>query len=73
MRVLSPGFATYQQSINLADATATKKDIVLQVANCSPCLEVLSGPQIETLDASLTSMLTLNPLPPLKLHKRTAR
>jgi hypothetical protein len=73
LRVISPGFATYQQSINLADATSIKKEIVLQVANCSSCLEVVSGPQIELLDASLTFTLPLNPLPPLKLHKPTHR
>lgn len=73
LRVLSPGFATYHQSINFADATSIEKDIVLQVASCSPCLEVLSGPQIELLDASLTSTLTPNPLPPLKPHKHTDR
>ena len=74
LRVISPGFATYQQSINLAHETSIKKDVVLQVANndCGVCV-TRSAPPIETLDVSLTSTLPLNPLPRLKLHKPTHR
>jgi hypothetical protein len=77
LRVLSPGFATYQQSINLTNETSVEKDIVLQIGGGSTVL-LLCPPScwpapIQLLDASLTSTLPLNPLPPLKLHKRTAR
>jgi hypothetical protein len=70
----SPGFSTHQESIHLADATSIKKDIVLQVGHsgCGVCVTRAAAP-IETLDTSLTSTLPLNPLPPLKLHKPTAR
>ena len=69
LRVVSPGFATYQQSINLADASSIK-NIVLKVGTSGPCAVVVNAPQIGPLDASLTSTLLLRPL---QLHKRTAR
>ena len=70
LTVISLGFATYQQSINLADETSIEKDIVLKIAvsGCGVCV-TQADPPIGTLDASLTTPLPLNPLPPLKLHK----
>jgi hypothetical protein len=73
LTVVSLGFATYQQSINLADETSIEKDIVLKIANggCGVCV-TQADPPIELVDVSLTSTLPLNPLPPFKLHKHIA-
>lgn len=74
LKVSSLGFRTHRESIYLADTTSIKKDIVLSLSDCTLCVEVtLVVPAIETFDASLTSTLPLNPLPPLKLPKRIAR
>ena len=66
------GFAPHQEAIQLA-AISIEKDIVLQVGSCTACVTVVEVPPIELLDASLTSTLPLNPLPPLKFHERIAR
>ncbi len=74
LKVSFPGFRTHQESLHLEDATSTERNVLLLVANCSPCVTV--GPDaspIELLDVSLTSTLPLKPLPPFKPHKRIAR
>ncbi|WP_396127219.1 carboxypeptidase-like regulatory domain-containing protein [Edaphobacter bradus] len=74
LKASSPGFSIYKESIRLTDVTSMKRNIVLTLFNCTACVEVTPLPRpIELLDASLTSTLPLNPLPPLKLHKRLAR
>lgn len=73
LRVISSGFTTYQQSIRLDETSPIKQDIVLQISNLRDDCYACVPPKVEPLDASLTSTLPPNPLPPLKLHKRPAR
>jgi hypothetical protein len=66
LKISSPGFKTTRLKVRLAAATPVNQNVKLDVVyEGSP-----SVPQIELLNASvtLTSILPLTPLPPLKLH-----
>jgi Carboxypeptidase regulatory-like domain len=73
--VASPGFQIYEHRlIHLLGRSSDGENIVLQLSNndCGVC--VIPNPHpVETLNASLASTLPLIPLPPLRLHKPTAR
>ena len=74
LNVSSLGFSTYKQSVHLAETLSIR--IALQVSQfsgpCGPCVE--PQPELKLLDASLTSTLPLEPLPPFKLRgKRLKR
>lgn len=73
-KVTANGFATYSEPIHLIEDTSVRKDIVLQIdplATCTVCFT--PNPLVQTLDASLKSILPFNRLPPLKLHRRADR
>jgi hypothetical protein len=80
LKVTAHGFGMHVESIRLTPrqestfTTEAIKNVVLRVASdgCGVCVTNVPLP-IELLDASLTSTLPLNPLPPLKLHRHSAR
>jgi len=72
LKASSLGFMTYRQPIHLVAATPIKKDVKLQpVLLAGP--EVVGPPQMELLNASLTSTLPLGALPPFKLHSKRSK
>jgi len=83
LKASSLGFMTYRQPIHLVAATPITKDVKLQIGRGDPVVisepvllagpEVVGPPQMELLNASLTSTLPLGPLPPFKLHSRRSK
>ncbi|NYF90693.1 carboxypeptidase-like regulatory domain-containing protein [Tunturiibacter empetritectus] len=74
LKVSSQGFESYYQLVHLTPAAPTTMQVALSVASFSgPVVDVTPLPQIELLNASLTSTLPLSPLPPLKLHSRRSK
>ena len=67
LQTVARGFAADNLPVHLSAAAPTAIQIVLQLARESVCLPCLSiEPPIETLDASLSAVLPLMPVPPFK-------
>lgn len=78
LKVSSPGFRTYQESVHWTSSTQEPMRIILQVAEgggVNPCSSLcgVSTPPIPLLTITLSSLLPLQPLPPLRLHARNLK
>jgi len=80
LKVSSPGFRPYEQVIRWSPSSKGSSEplfIVLHVSEGGGvCLLPCGGfenPSVPVLQSSLSSMIPLEPLPPLSLHRKTSK
>jgi Carboxypeptidase regulatory-like domain len=73
LKVSSLGFRPYEQSIHVVSSSEEQLRVILQVGDsCSVCFEE-NIPPAPILNASLSSTIPLQSLPPLPLHRKSLK
>ncbi|RZU42885.1 carboxypeptidase-like regulatory domain-containing protein [Edaphobacter modestus] len=73
LKVSSLGFRPYELSIHVASSSEEQLRVILQVGGgCSVCFEE-NIPPAPILNASLSSTIPLQSLPPLPLHRKSLK
>jgi hypothetical protein len=73
LKAKAPGFQLYMQT-HLMVTGQTVEQIMLSISSsgCGPCIDG-GPPPLQTLNASLESLLPLTPLPPLQLSAKASK